>query len=122
MSGHATRDCSVAPNQVFTGADFLCGCADLVLFTATANVSIVALNLSLMINQVGFYQVRSMLRSGNRGNSLDWNTVLTCGGAQVAKLLIIPFVCLVERCWLGRVFTKPVILSMLTVVAGVAVV
>ena len=32
-------------------------CADLVLFTATANVSIVSLNLSLMINQVGFYQV-----------------------------------------------------------------
>ena len=30
---------------------------DLVLFTATANVSIVSLNLSLMINQVGFYQV-----------------------------------------------------------------
>ena len=42
--------------------------------------------------------------------------------AQVAKLLIIPFVCMVERCWLGRVFSRPVILSMLTVVAGVAVV
>ena len=42
--------------------------------------------------------------------------------AQVAKLLIIPFVCMVERCWLGRVFTRPVILSMLVVVAGVAIV
>ncbi len=41
---------------------------------------------------------------------------------QIAKLLIIPFVCLVERCWLGRVFTKPVILSVLTVVTGVAIV
>ena len=41
---------------------------------------------------------------------------------QVAKLLIIPFVCLVERCWLGRVFTKPVIFAVLTVVTGVAIV
>lgn len=32
-------------------------CADLLLFTATANTSIVTLNLSLMINTVGFYQV-----------------------------------------------------------------
>ena len=42
--------------------------------------------------------------------------------AQVAKLLVIPFVCMIECCWLKRVFTWPVILSMLTVVAGVAVV
>ena len=42
--------------------------------------------------------------------------------AQVAKLLIIPFVCMVERCWLGRTFTRPVILSMLVVVGGVAIV
>ena len=41
---------------------------------------------------------------------------------QVAKLLVIPFVCLVECCWLGRVFTKPVIASVLTVVMGVAIV
>ena len=31
-------------------------CADLLLFTATANLSIVSLNLSLMLNRVGFYQ------------------------------------------------------------------
>ena len=31
--------------------------ADLILFTATANTSIVTLNLSLMLNKVGFYQV-----------------------------------------------------------------
>ena len=34
-------------------------CADLILFTATANTSIVTLNLSLMLNKVGFYQVHS---------------------------------------------------------------
>lgn len=32
-------------------------CADLILFTATANTSIVTLNLSLLLNKVGFYQV-----------------------------------------------------------------
>lgn len=31
---------------------------DLVVFTATANASIVSLNLSLMENSVGFYQAR----------------------------------------------------------------
>lgn len=31
--------------------------ADLILFTATANTSIVTLNLSLLLNKVGFYQV-----------------------------------------------------------------
>ena len=35
--------------------------ADLVLFTATANTSIVTLNLSLMLNKVGFYQVCAAL-------------------------------------------------------------
>lgn len=32
--------------------------ADLLIFTATANVSIASLNMSLMLNKVGFYQVR----------------------------------------------------------------
>ena len=35
--------------------------ADLLLFTATANLSIVSLNLSLMLNRVGFYQARCSL-------------------------------------------------------------
>lgn len=38
--------------------------ADLILFTATANLSIVSLNLSLMLNPVGFYQVGSLLLAG----------------------------------------------------------
>ena len=69
---------------------------DLALFTATANASIVSLNLSLMLNKVGFY--------------------------QVAKLLIIPFVCAVERVWLGRRFPPAVAAAVGVVVAGVAVV
>ncbi|CAK0784935.1 hypothetical protein CVIRNUC_008140 [Coccomyxa viridis] len=70
--------------------------ADLLLFTATANLSIVSLNLSLMLNRVGFY--------------------------QIAKLLIIPFVCGVESVWLGKVFSRSIIASIFTVVAGVAIV
>ena len=31
--------------------------ADLMIFVATANTSIISLNLSLMLNKVGFYQV-----------------------------------------------------------------
>lgn len=69
---------------------------DLAIFTVTANTSIVTLNLSLMLNSVGFY--------------------------QIAKLLIIPFVCLVEKFWLGRVFTSSVITSVIIVILGVAVV
>ena len=42
--------------------------------------------------------------------------------AQIAKLLIIHFVCLVEKFWLGRVFTSSVITSVVIVVLGVAIV
>lgn len=41
---------------------------------------------------------------------------------QIAKLLIIPFVCLVERFWLGKTFSRSVIASVVTVVIGVAIV
>lgn len=69
---------------------------DLLLFTLTADASIVSLNLSLMLNPVGYY--------------------------QVAKLLIIPFVCLVEKFWFGRRFSAGVVASVATVAIGVAVV
>jgi hypothetical protein len=38
------------------------------------------------------------------------------------QLLIIPFVCVVELVYMGRKFNKPTVLSILTVVAGVAIV
>lgn len=44
------------------------------------------------------------------------------GGLQIAKLLVIPFVCLVEAFWLGRTFSASVIFSIATVVFGVAIV
>uniref|UniRef100_A0A7R9V8B6 Sugar phosphate transporter domain-containing protein n=1 Tax=Chlamydomonas euryale TaxID=1486919 RepID=A0A7R9V8B6_9CHLO len=69
---------------------------DTLAFSIMASMSIGSLNLSLLINTVGFY--------------------------QIAKLLIIPFVCVVEFVWMNRTFRPPVIGSILTVVLGVAVV
>lgn len=41
---------------------------------------------------------------------------------QIAKLLIIPFVCLVELFWLRRTFTPQTVMSILVVILGVGVV
>ncbi|PSC69736.1 UDP-galactose transporter 2 [Micractinium conductrix] len=69
---------------------------DLMLFTVIADISILTLNLSLMLNTVSFY--------------------------QIAKLLIIPFVCFVESSFLGRTFSREVVSSIVLVICGVAVV
>lgn len=52
------------------------------------------------------------------------STILSCCSflPQIAKLLIIPFVCLVEHFWLGKQFSVRVIMSVVTVVLGVGVV
>jgi solute carrier family 35 protein E3 len=42
--------------------------------------------------------------------------------SQIAKLLIIPFVCLVELFWLRRTFTPQTVMSILVVILGVGVV
>lgn len=41
---------------------------------------------------------------------------------QVAKLLIIPFVCFVERFYMGRVFTREIAITILLVILGVGIV
>lgn len=69
---------------------------DLMLFTVIADISILTLNLSLMLNTVSFY--------------------------QIAKLLIIPFVCFIESSFLGRTFSREVMSAIMLVIAGVAVV
>jgi hypothetical protein len=70
--------------------------ADTILFSVVANVSIASLNVSLLVNSVGFY--------------------------QIAKLLIIPFVCCVELFWMKRAFTPEVTACVATVFMGVAIV
>jgi solute carrier family 35 protein E3 len=42
--------------------------------------------------------------------------------AQIAKLLIIPFVCMVELFWLRRSFTPQVTSAILVVILGVGIV
>eukprot|EP00803_Ostreobium_quekettii_P003043 evm.model.scf_3596.1 EVM.evm.TU.scf_3596.1 scf_3596:6303-11556(-) len=69
---------------------------DIAIFVLVNDLSIVSLNISLMVNTVGFY--------------------------QIAKLLNIPFVCFVEWLWLKRQFTLPVTGSICMVVFGVAMV
>ncbi|GMH41451.1 hypothetical protein BSKO_09361 [Bryopsis sp. KO-2023] len=65
-------------------------------FVAINGICIVSLNLSLMINSVGFY--------------------------QIAKLLNIPCVCLLEHFWLGKTFSPPVLISIAAVIVGVGTV
>ncbi|WIA15634.1 hypothetical protein OEZ85_002261 [Tetradesmus obliquus] len=65
-------------------------------FSLVGVVSIGSLNLSLLVNSVGLY--------------------------QVAKLLVIPFVCGVEAVWMGRRFNNAIMLAIATVMVGVGVV
>lgn len=71
-------------------------CADRIIFAVAANISIASLNLSLMINSVGFY--------------------------QIAKLLIIPFTAVVQSVWLNESLTLPQAACTAVVLVGVAIV
>lgn len=70
--------------------------ADRIIFAIAANVSIASLNLSLMINSVGFY--------------------------QIAKLLIIPFTAVVQSLWLKESLTWQQAMCTTVVLMGVAIV
>lgn len=70
--------------------------ADRVIFAAAANISIASLNLSLMVNSVGFY--------------------------QISKLLIIPFTAAVEALWLRDMLSMPQTICTAVVLSGVAIV
>lgn len=94
------------------------------------------LNLSLLLNKVGFYQVRCIyghLHTCSCATDPELTGLPACQDCQacslnsgvspqIAKLLIIPFVCLVEHFWLGKRFSVRVIMSVVTVVLGVGVV
>jgi drug/metabolite transporter (DMT)-like permease len=70
--------------------------ADRIIFAVAANISIASLNLSLMVNTVGFY--------------------------QIAKLLIVPFTAVVQSAWLKESLTFQQALCTAVVLLGVAVV
>ena len=68
----------------------------ILLFSAIGSVSIASANLSLLLNTVGFY--------------------------QISKLLLAPFVCLIESLYFGKRFSMPVLLSILVTLIGVGVI
>ena len=69
---------------------------DLVIFTVVANVSIISLNTSLMVNSVAFY--------------------------QIAKLGIIPFTATVEATFFGKEFSGLMKLAIAVTLVGVGLV
>ncbi|XP_024367856.1 UDP-rhamnose/UDP-galactose transporter 3 [Physcomitrium patens] len=68
---------------------------DLFLFSLVSNTSIVSMNLSLMLNSVGFY--------------------------QIAKLSMIPTVCILEWILHNKTYTREVKMSVFVVMIGVGV-
>jgi len=128
-----------------------CHFADTLLFSVIAGTSIASLNLSLLTNSVGFYQVSqpsgllcspfmsSLLTSGGTLLFPLWasypaSLLGPCAHSshaasralpprtQISKLMIIPFVCFMEAFWMKRKFTLPIIASVMVVIAGVAIV
>lgn len=66
------------------------------------------------------HQAVQLLQQGTIGGT---NPTCCCAGVlQVAKLLVIPFVCMVEAVWFGRRFNTATLLSIMTVIVGVATV
>ncbi|EEF47976.1 UDP-rhamnose/UDP-galactose transporter 2 [Ricinus communis] len=68
---------------------------ELIWFSVVANVSITGMNLSLMLNSVGFY--------------------------QISKLSMIPVVCVMEWILNGKHYSREVKMAVIVVVAGVGV-
>ena len=68
---------------------------DLVFYVVVANMSIIGLNISLMLNTIGFY--------------------------QVCKLAQIPTMCILEASFLNKKFSRKVVQAIIVVLAGVAV-
>ena len=87
-------------------------------------MSIVTLNLSLMLNPVGFYQVGLRIRTrlnreSPRPKVPGGRCPLWCTDSQAPHHTLRVQV---ERFWLGKHFTRPVVFSVLVVVVGVAIV
>jgi solute carrier family 35 protein E3 len=84
----------VCPKQEQNAVQF--SARDLWTFTVVANLSIVSLNTSLMINSIMLY--------------------------QVSKLAIVPFSCLVEMAWYGRRFSGATVFFITLTLIGMAMV
>ena len=97
---------------------------ELVWFSLVANTSITGMNLSLMLNSVGFYQVHlALIVAGLRRPF--WPGLLACvaevENSQISKLSMIPVVCLMEWVLNSKHYTTKVISAVIVVAAGVGV-
>jgi hypothetical protein len=96
-----------------------------VLFCACADVSIVGMNMSLMMNTVGFYQVRSRGEALHPRRSRPWLTTNVRRRrrrrAQISKLCTIPVICVIDYVWFYKRFHEKVMVSTAVVLLGVAV-
>jgi hypothetical protein len=98
---------------------------DLLKFVVFANLSIVGMNVSLMWNSVGFYQVKTELTIIIFIHLLYWNGMLVCKPPtflfQISKLCIIPVLCILEILFDKVRYSRDTKLSIVLVLVGVAV-
>jgi hypothetical protein len=105
---------------------------ELVKFAFFANLSIVGMNVSLMWNSVGFYQVRTetlvfyLIEDRSFGIlQVYWSEMyihcVSCLFFQIAKLCIIPVLCILEIIFDKVRYSRDTKLSIVLVLVGVAV-
>ncbi|RVW51003.1 UDP-rhamnose/UDP-galactose transporter 1 [Vitis vinifera] len=86
---------------------------ELLWFSIVANMSITGMNLSLMLNSVGFYQIIAFLGEG-------WYC-WWCVVVEISKLSMIPVVCVMEWILHNKHYSREVKISVVVVVIGVGV-
>jgi len=96
--------------------------ADLIKFVIFSNLSIVGMNVSLMWNSVGFYQVSEFFCTFYyymSSNCYQLNSFYSL--PQIAKLCMIPASCLLEVVFDHVHYSRDTKLSIMVVLIGVAV-
>jgi hypothetical protein len=94
--------------------------SDLIKFVIFSNLSIVGMNVSLMWNSVGFYQVSEFFQVDSLTlNSSQLNSLFSF--VQIAKLCMIPASCLLEVVFDHVHYSRGTKLSIMVVLIGVAV-
>jgi solute carrier family 35 protein E3 len=95
--------------------------ADLIKFVIFSNLSIVGMNVSLMWNSVGFYQVSDFFCTYYYVTSICQQLNSFYSLAQIAKLCMIPASCLLEVVFDHVHYSRDTKLSIMVVLIGVAV-
>ncbi|THF96215.1 hypothetical protein TEA_000919 [Camellia sinensis var. sinensis] len=109
---------------------------ELLWFSVVANMSITGMNLSLMLNSVGFYQISKLsmipvvclmewiLHNKNYSREVKLSVVVVVigvGVCTISKLSMIPVVCLMEWILHNKNYSREVKMSVVVVVIGVGV-